>query len=314
MRDDILVVIGASDPEMEAVVSILDYCGIDITAAIYDGKRVRSDTAYKAYPISVGYSIYKEVWLIECGVEVRGCNNVITIDHHREGDAGYGKPPEEFLSASSVGQVILALAYRGLLKFPGQRMMTEEPEFVGFSLNSDNKWVVWYNGYDNEKSYGVLVVPEDYVMAAAADHCLAAAYKGMCPGVHPDDLMRWRVESRSSFQRRSAEELLADIEAAREVLRSAPELVLDSRECDIVAKDLRGIKVSELPEASAREGMCFVSDGLKGSDGRTKVVCQSGSHDQIYAFMEIWAPANGLVDVYGDPARGFAGGYIPAKL
>jgi hypothetical protein len=29
--------------------------------------------------------------------------------------------------------------------------------------------------------------------------------------------------------------------------------------------------------------------------------------------MEHWAPAEGLVDIYGDPARGFAGGFIVKK-
>jgi len=26
--------------------------------------------------------------------------------------------------------------------------------------------------------------------------------------------------------------------------------------------------------------------------------------------MRVWAPAQGLTDIYGDPARGFAGGYL----
>lgn len=49
-------------------------------------------------------------------------------------------------------------------------------------------------------------------------------------------------------------------------------------------------------------------------EGRIKVVCQSGSPEQIRAFMEAWAPANGLIDIYGDPARDFAGGYQPNSL
>jgi len=76
------------------------------------------------------------------------------------------------------------------------------------------------------------------------------------------------------------------------------------------AADMRGHNVPELPEASAREGMCFIADGLRDRDGRIKVVCQSGSPEQIHAFMTVWAPADGLTDIYGDPARGFAGGYV----
>src|SRR5690606_18273210 len=119
-------------------------------------------------------------------------------------------------------------------------------------------------------------------------------------------------------------EVLADVERAREVLRASPLITLgsaseivepgwDDQESsehwyDITCRDLRGVHVPELPEASAREGICFVADGLP-RDGRIKVVCQSGTPEQIQTFMEVWAPANGLTDVYGDPARGFAGGY-----
>ena len=37
-------------------------------------------------------------------------------------------------------------------------------------------------------------------LVAAADHCLAAAYRGACPDVDPDALMRWRAETRAQFQ------------------------------------------------------------------------------------------------------------------
>jgi hypothetical protein len=68
--------------------------------------------------------------------------------------------------------------------------------------------------------------------------------------------------------------------------------------------------IPELPEAAVREGICFLSV-VTDRDSRKKVVCQSGSPDQIRAFLDNWAPAHGLIDTYGDPARGFAGGYLP---
>src|SRR5690606_22285652 len=54
------------------------------------------------------------------------------------------------------------------------------------------------------------VIPQSYVFAAAADHCLAAAYRGECPGVDPDALMRWRVAVRAAHQGRPVDELLDD--------------------------------------------------------------------------------------------------------
>ena len=304
----------------------------------------------------------------------------ITIDHHRPGDPGYGRPPVEFLSASSIGQVIDALAWLGQLpawpEAAWPRRLYGQPRVglhaIQWSAGSTPRYVACVAGSatrevyvgqrlsDDERStrdvYArvpavsrICAIPEEYLLAAAADHCLAAAYRGECPGIDPDALMRWRVETRAAHQGRSPEEILADVERAREALRSAPVVVLSHRHierttqhcfdgiscavdmdglgicgcaCDgctgqaelvvrweRVARDMRGRHVPELPEASAREGICFVADGLPGRDGRVKIVCQSGTPEQIRAFMTVWAPALGLVDIYGDPARGFAGGY-----
>jgi hypothetical protein len=143
------------------------------------------------------------------------------------------------------------------------------------------------------------------VLAAAADHCLAAAYRGECHGVDPDALMRWRIAMRACHQWRSEAEVLADVERARAALRAAPRLHL-APDVDVV--DMRGQNVPELPEAAVREDTCFIAD-MTDCDGRTKIVCQAGSPAQIRAF-QAWAKAHGLVDVYGDPARGFSGGYL----
>src|SRR5690606_39073597 len=69
--------------------------------------------------------------------------------------------------------------------------------------------------------------------------------------------------------------------------------------------------VAELPEAAAREGVAFLSL-VTNRDGRRKVVLGGYTKPEtVRAFMTEWGPALGLVDIYGDPARGFAGGYLP---
>jgi hypothetical protein len=156
---------------------------------------------------------------------------------------------------------------------------------------------------------GPLSIPKELVLAAAADHCLAAAYRGECPGVDPDELMAWRAASRARFQRRAVEDVLADVERARQALRHAPLLELAP---GVTARDMRGQTVPELPEAAAREGVCFIGE-QRLPDGRVKIVHQCGAPYQIRAFMEQWAPAQGLTDIYGDPARGFAGGFLAKK-
>lgn len=334
-------VLGALDPEMVLIDRVLrEYGETVVYAANRVGERVTPATAYRGESLVTDYGYHPcthgvtTVYLVECDLvehevlpldfdfeeschpELAG-RTVRRIDHHRPGDPGYGRPPEEFFEASSIGQVVLELT-----RLRGRDI--------------------------------ALYMPQDLVLAAAADHCLAAAYRGECPGVDPDELMRWRVETRAAFQGRQVEELLADVEEAIEEIRYAPTLrdvrtiehrrVVEAWEYDRVCNgqrpdpdtwyrrrsealdavyvppreledvlDLRGYEVPELPEAAAREGVAYLAT-VAERDGRTKVVL--GGHttpEMVMEFMEHWAPAHGLVGIYGDPARGFAGAYMPEE-
>lgn len=96
--------------------------------------------------------------------------------------------------------------------------------------------------------------------------------------------------------------MLADVEAARQRLREAVDGVIGTW------ADLRGQSIPELPEAAAREGIPFLAT-VRDRDGREKVVLQAAPPGLVSRFMagEI---VPGLKNVYGDPARGFAGGYV----
>src|SRR5690606_5914134 len=77
-----------------------------------------------------------------------------------------------------------------------------------------------------------------------------------------------------------------------------------------IVYDLRGNSVPELPEAASREGMAYLAT-VSDRDGRRRVVLGgNASPETVRAFMNDWAHAQGLTDLYGDPARGFAGGYM----
>jgi hypothetical protein len=285
----VVVILGAADPEMEAIEALSREAACAVGYATHRGERVRPETAYKAdgvegVDLAAACDAAGLIVVVECApaadcdhwgwirtglvpgreAEVDCAAVVLRVDHHRPGDPGYGRPPAEYWQASSLGQVCAAL--------------------------------------------GVEPTPE-LRLVAAADHCLAAAYRGECPGVDPDELMAWRAASRAKFQRRTVEDVLADVERARQALREAPLLELAP---GVTARDMRGQTVPELPEAAAREGVCFIGE-QRLPDGRVKIIHQCGAPYQIRAFMEQWAPAQGLTDIYGDPARGFAGGYIPKK-
>jgi hypothetical protein len=371
-----LWVLGASDPEMALIERLLVEAGERIAHAVGpDGRRVHPGNAYRAawfvHPDGRRFGLTEfadlvappdglaaSVVLVECGgpgpfphadgYTVRDRPVAVErVDHHRPGDPGYGRHPEEFLPASSAGQVAALLG--GQLP-KSWRRQNWHPDAAGrpageYALSvgvGGAAWLLSLGRVGPGLSHLDVWVPRDILLAVAADHCLEAAYRGRCPGVDPDALMQWRAESRAAFQGRKwrcckcgqvrddsepgrtwnlsvedanspggqgpcggthewrspAQQLLADVEIAREALRDA-----------FVGEyaDLRGRSIPELPEAAAREGIPFAA-AVRDRDGREKVVLQAASPDLVRRFLagEI---VPGLMDTYGDPARGFAGGY-----
>lgn len=325
-------ILGASDPEMAAIEELLGKCGETVAYATVGGTRAHAGNAYMAEPQYPYDRIDGDLYLVECAFAIDcDARTVHTIDHHRPGDPGFGAPPEEFLRASSLGQVISELASFGALPDSWSDVSTAniEARYGTILQNVLGGWGAVQFGCEPESSS---TIPDELVLTAAADHCLGAAYAGRCPGVDPDALMRWRVESRSKFQGRSVDEIMVDVARAKVALDDADDVGLwpidstgtcrgcgrrtsgddwDYCECPKVA-DMRGTHVPELPEAGTRYGIAYVADGLPGPDGRRKVVC-SGTAEVIRAFLDSFVTREGLVDPYGDPARGFAGAYHRVK-
>lgn len=302
-------VLGAPDPEMQLIEYLLAQAGEQVVHALdATGQRVHPGSAYRAVALSAPLPDGAAVYAVECGGPAIPAG-AVAIDHHRPGDPGYGRPPAEFLAASSIGQVIAELARMDVLP--------EDWRYVGIHPDDPTYWdragelapvpggrtVRYWHALGMSYDYRI---PADHVLAAAADHCLAAAYRGECPGVEPDALMYWRVETRAAHQGRPVAELLDDVEQARARLRAAPVVALGER---LAARDLRGEFVAELPEAAVREGMAYLAT-VTDRDSRQKIVLGAADAETVRAFLEQWAPREGLVDLYGDPARGFAGGYV----
>jgi hypothetical protein len=73
----------------------------------------------------------------------------------------------------------------------------------------------------------------------------------------------------------------------------------------------------DLPEAACIQGIAYLAD-VPGRPGEPRKVVLGGCGEgtvpgtaPVEVFLGGWAAENGLVDPYGDPARGFAGAYIP---
>jgi len=349
MKKNMLVVFGPGDPEQVAAEQIVVAASRAVWYACTtdaDGRsvRVHPGNAYAAtgyYPASDPLAYYHgPAWadvthLFECAPSDTSdlASDVIRLDHHRPGDPGYGRPPAEFLPASAIGQLVSFLAAHGLWRGEPLSSSSEAPGTVncdgsGWAVSAvgalrhpggDPCWVArptWAS------------IPADIVMVAAADHCLEAAYRGRCPGVYPNALMRWRAQSRAAFQSRSVEAVLADVAAARARLLDA--YGIPCRDCGgrggaigggsleavgepchaagVHAADMRGPTIPELPEAACREGIPYLAT-VRDRDGRAKVVLGAASAELVRRFME-GKIVPGLVDYYGVPERGYAGAYI----
>jgi hypothetical protein len=286
-------ILGATDPEMEEIKLWIEYVNgyngyngmfdfppgsgdPDLQHQILfavgpDGKRVHPASAYRAVGTNDPIK-HSTVITVECKVE--GINPTHKVDHHNPGDPGYGKDPQDYFRASSLGQVIEILK---------------------------ETWPIKIHDHDIARAR----------MIAAADHCLGSAYMGLCPGVNPKELLKFRVAQRAKFQNRSEESILRDIEAAQEKLNLAPSWGTFG------LKDMRGSvnsdPTAELPEAATSLGVGYISGPLTDGRDPTRVkYTMSGTSSQVRDFMSR-ASELGLSDVYGDPARGFAGGYRPIE-
>src|SRR5690606_564683 len=143
--DSRIWVLGAPDPAMAAIEALLLECGERVVYATTPaGERIRP--GQQASPVHIGDAT--TVYTVECDpplacgtaedesdvgqvvidgglyASARNCRgiSVIRIDHHQPGDPGYGRPPAEFLAASSIGQVIRELARIGAIPSTWRRM------------------------------------------------------------------------------------------------------------------------------------------------------------------------------------------------
>ncbi len=143
---------------------------------------------------------------------------------------------------------------------------------------------------------------------AAADHCLAHAYQGLCPGVDPAELADWRERSRAARFGLTHEEIQLRIRIAADALQRAPRIKVGDEE--VAWFPDKGIAPYELSEASARSGVpiCYITH-LDPTLGRFRA--KSGILNAKPDTVRTWMAECGLEAIYGSPLRGYAGGYSP---
>ncbi|MBX9913726.1 MAG: hypothetical protein K2Y25_07510 [Pseudomonadaceae bacterium] len=179
-----------------------------------------------------------------------------------------------------------------------------KPGDPGYSLPAERYWqgssigqVCAFLGVAQSKALSII---------AASDHCLNHAYQGHCPGVEPHEVRQSRINSRAKFQGISPAQMLSKINAAVAVINGLPSIEIAGHPF----KDAMDRFVPELPEASAMLNMPIIYTRREARLGLTKVGVLNGTAPALTAWMQWAAEQSYLMQLYGDPDRGYAGAYV----
>ena len=288
-------ILGSMDVEMATIETLLkgNQCLV-VHATVNGFSNVRASKAYEAAEEPSPSTVWVECAPRE-GKEALTKAGAVLIDHHHEGDPGFNKGPEDYMSASSLGQLLYFMVRNG---FSPNWNPEKTPENDGYHYHNTNVHLV-YQGI----SY---VIPEEYKYVAASDHCLATAYKGMCKGINVEQLKMWRIEKIARFRKIDNIVCLTKINESGDVVLTAPRIRIGGHE----VADVRASTLKYLKEAGARLSMPILSSKNFANGKGEKIVIQATNPDIIKAFIEEWGPNMGLVSIYGNPYRGMAGGYL----
>ena len=200
-----------------------------------------------------------------------GADPLVRIDHHNPGDYGFDKPASLYWDASSIGQL--------------------------WNLLSE-----YFGSEELEVAFG-----EDSLLVAASDHCPVHASLGMCPRVSPAALFNFRMANKAKFLNKELSEVYEEINQSLNMVNELH--VKTFVNGDVI--DATGVSIPHLPDVITHPTIALPAQySMVDRDGRTKVGLIGTINP---ALVEEWMEANKdtLVDIYGSPARGYAGGYLP---
>lgn len=306
----VIAVLGAGDHEMTACKQLLTGVGISYVSGMVlrdnRAEHAKPDTAYEINDIFERVSLSdKHILRIECGGPVfDGIDpaRITVIDHHRPGDPGYDTPAADFVAGSSVGQL-----YSWIHQ-------------VQFQYHKGSK--CWLAVRADGLSWRAPLF--DVVYPAAADHCLAAAYAGLCPGVRPGTMKEFRLHQKAEYRCKNATPVITEAECRLQVAKDFDDaLQFIHKRTKSVAGDVYGDPSSSMAvaEIAENEGLVVPREVNEAAAflGVTLIRPQphyvprgvqvfSRSEEMIRAFLHgrIYA---GLRHRYGCPKRGYAGGY-----
>jgi hypothetical protein len=140
---------------------------------------------------------------------------------------------------------------------------------------------------------------------AAADHCLGSAYEGLCPDISPVELLNWRVSYRANFKGISEYDLMQRMLDAAVEITNAKRVTIGS---ESVADFTYYQCPEECSEGSLVAKLPVIYREYDKKVGMYKYKLTGAKRETIELWMQNMQSK--LINIYGDPWRGFAGGYI----
>lgn len=139
-------------------------------------------------------------------------------------------------------------------------------------------------------------------LLAAADHCLTAAYQGMCPGIDPNELLFMRASWRARATGRTLSDVVEGILHAAKQVRGS----YDSEYGESLFLDPTVIP------ADLAEGAAYSGHPIRYREffrnGDLKEMLKGAAPEHIERFMAMHREQGRVV--YGNPHRGYAGAYL----
>jgi len=289
-KENVAAILGAKDPEMDLIENLLKQKGFRVYyAKTPDDKRVHAGNAYSADWAATLDVVPGMIFYFECGFSEYSWGlgegvDFLSFDHHREGDYGYGKRSELFWEASSIGQL----------------------------------WEFLHPDHSIES------VPKEVLCIAAMDHCFNAAVHGKCPGVSKEEVLETKI--RDGIMKTlgvSREAVLEEVEKWRREIwrircadREDSYLMLAGKYAIIVPTHTGiGYSLSYL-SAQVAAVLCDKAVVLRSKQTADDMsdclmLCGYTTEEMIKEFMD--KNPLSLKRVFGNPARGYAGGYVDRK-
>lgn len=273
-RNDVLFVLGAYNAEMVMAKKLLSAVGLPFTSATKEGKLTTARNAYFADGVKTEPTKNQAVVFM--------CCNVKGLRPHRALEPLAGNPthdlgsPELFWGSSAIGQLVS-------------------------SLISDDLY-----GGGRENAQKIAPMLWEARMAAASEHYLSEAYRGLCPGVNPVALRLWRAMNRAEYLKKTPREIMDLTDSAINALETCPVVELPG-----------GVYVRRVTEyiPEMYEAAALIGDALtytrSNRDKGEKVTLINASSATIEAWAT-WAmnQESGLTDVYASPDKGYAGANV----